>query len=237
VNAASINVIAVVPARGGSKAIPRKNLVKLAGKPLIAHTLDAARAAHSLQRIIVSTDDEEIAAVCKEMGAEVPFLRPAHLSDDAAPMHGVLLHALEWQEKYNGKVEAVVLLQPTSPLRTAKHIDDAVTLFFKTHASSVVSVVEVPHSFNPVSVMKVEEGALQPFLPDVPLITRRQDKPKVYARNGPAVLVCAPETLRSGELYGEKCVPYMMHAGESLDIDERADLDYAEWILKKNHES
>lgn len=227
-----MTIIAVIPARGGSKGIPRKNLVLVNNKPLIAYTIEAARRASSIDRTVVSTDDVEIAEVARQFGAEVPFMRPADLSNDTALMLGVLQHALNWHESTFGPVEAVVLLQPTSPLRQAQHIDEAIALFRSSDASSVVSVIEVPHQFNPVSVMTLQEGVLRPFLDESKLITRRQDKPRVFARNGPAVLVCHPNTLRGGDLYGLHCVPYMMSVRESLDIDEPDDLRAVEQAMQ-----
>jgi CMP-N,N'-diacetyllegionaminic acid synthase len=227
-----MTIIAVIPARGGSKGIPRKNLALINKRPLIVYSIDAARQAHAIDRTWVSTDDAEIAEVSRESGAEVPFMRPADLADDAAPMLGVLRHALEWHEETLGALEAVVLLQPTSPLRQARHIDEAVALFRSSGASSVVSVMEVPHQFNPTSVMSLREGVLQPFLEGTQVITRRQDKPRVFARNGPAVLVCHPDTLKAGELYGQRCVPYVMSASESLDIDTQDDLRAVEQAMQ-----
>lgn len=228
-----MSVVALIPARGGSKAIPRKNLVRIAGWPLIAYAIEAARKAASVDRVIVSTDDNEIADLALKLGAEVPFLRPAELADDAAPMLGVMRHALEWMEADGMFVEALVLLQPTSPLRASRHVEEAVALFRSAHASSVVSVVEVPHQFNPVSIMKLSpQGTLVPFLGDQPVVSRRQEKPKAYARNGPAVLVCHPDTLRSGELYGASCRPYVMSGEDSLDIDTPQDLILAEKALR-----
>lgn len=227
-----MTIIAVIPARGGSKGIPRKNLVLLNRRPLIFFSIDAARQARAIDRTWVSTDDAEIAEVSRKSGAEVPFMRPADLADDAAPMLGVLRHALEWHEKTAGALEAVVLLQPTSPLRQAQHIDEAIVLFRSSGASSVVSVMEVPHQFNPVSVMSLREGVLQPFLRAGQPITRRQDKPRVFARNGPAILVCHPDTLKAGELYGPRCVPYVMSANESLDIDTLDDLPAVERAIQ-----
>lgn len=227
-----MTIVAVIPARGGSKGIPRKNLVLVNHKPLIAYSIEAARQASTIDRTVVSTDDEEIAEVSRQWGAEVPFTRPADLAGDTAPMLGVLRHTLDWHESTFGTVEAIVLLQPTSPLRQARHIDEAVALFRSSGASSVVSVMEVPHQFNPVSVMSFEEGVLRPFYGDGKLITRRQDKPRVFARNGPAVLVCHPDTLKGGELYGSRCVPYVMSAHDSLDIDEPGDLHAVEWALQ-----
>lgn len=228
-----MTVVALIPARGGSKGIPRKNLVTIAGRPLIAYTIEAARGAGCFDHVIVSTDDAEIAEVARHYGAEVPFLRPAELAGDTSPMLDVLCHALGWCESTGERVDVMVLLQPTSPLRTARHISEAVALFFERDATSVVSVMEVPHQFNPVSVLTIDEGILHPYLKESPLITRRQDKPRVYARNGPAVLVCAPGTLRAGELYGAACVPYLMSAADSLDIDEREDLELAEWLIER----
>jgi CMP-N,N'-diacetyllegionaminic acid synthase len=227
-----MSIVAVIPARGGSKGIPRKNLVRIAGRSLIAYTIEAARNAASVDRVLISTDDNEIADVARELGAEVPFLRPPELADDKAPMLGVLRHALAWLESQGVAVEAVVLLQPTSPLRTACHVEEAIALFRSAPASSIISVVEVPHQFNPVSLMKLtDQGTLAPFLGDKVIITRRQDKPKAYARNGPAVLICHPDTLRSGELYGTNCVPYFMSKEDSLDIDTQHDLILAERVL------
>lgn len=228
-----MSLIALIPARGGSKGVPRKNLAQLAGRPLIAYAIEAAVSAGCFDRVIVSTDDAEIADVARQYGAEVPFLRPEELADDMSLMLGVLCHALDWCGRFGQQVDAMVLLQPTSPLRRAWHIKEAVALFFQHHATSVVSVIEVPHQFNPVSVLSIENGVLHPFIKKEPLVTRRQDKPRVYARNGPAVLVCDPSTLRSGELYGPTCVPYIMAVADSLDIDERNDLDLAEWLIER----
>jgi CMP-N,N'-diacetyllegionaminic acid synthase len=230
-------IVAVIPARGGSKGIPRKNLVRIAGRPLIAYAIDTARNAASVDRVLVSTDDSEIADVARQLGAEVPFLRPSELADDTAPMLGVLRHSLAWLESQGLAVEALVLLQPTSPLRTCRHVDEAIALFRSAPASSVVSVVEVPHQFNPVSVMKLSaQGTLTPFLADQFSATRRQDKPKAYARNGPVVLICHPDTLRSGELFGVSCLPYFMSEKDSLDIDTPQDMLLAEQaLLDRNH--
>lgn len=224
-----MGIVAVIPARGGSKGIPRKNLVRIAGRPLIAYAIEAAQKATSVDRVLVSTDDNEIAGVALELGAEVPFLRPGELADDAAPIFGVMRHALEWMEADGVLVEALVLLQPTSPFRVSYHVEEAIALFRAGIASSVVSVVNVPHQFNPVSLMKMSaQGTLGPFLEGQTIVARRQDKPKIYARNGPAVLICRPDTLRSGELYGTRCLPYLMSEKDSLDIDTPQDLLLAE---------
>ncbi|MBI4263986.1 MAG: acylneuraminate cytidylyltransferase family protein [Acidobacteria bacterium] len=227
-----MNVLGVVPARGGSKSIPRKNVALVAGRPLLAYTADAARAARRLTRVVVSTDDPEIAAVAKDLGLDVPFLRPPALAGDATAMLPVLQHALEAMKALGFSADAVVLLQPTSPLRRAEHIDTAVELLQTSGADSVVSVVEVPHQFNPVSVMRLDGGRLVPFL-DGPLVLRRQDKPRVFARNGPAVLAVRTAVLERGSLYGDDVRPLVMAAEDSIDLDSPSDLEEIECRLAR----
>lgn len=181
------NVLGIIPARGGSKGIPNKNLVALCGRPLLAYTGDAVKESARLTRTVVSTDDPRIAEYATSLGLEVPFMRPSSLAGDGVPMLPVLQHAVAALESEGFTTDIVVLLQPTSPLRRGEHIDAAVTWLEQAGGDSVVSVVEVPHQFNPTSVMRVEDGLLKPFL-EGPAATRRQDKPRVLARNGPAVL-------------------------------------------------
>jgi CMP-N,N'-diacetyllegionaminic acid synthase len=227
-----VNVLAVIPARGGSKGIPHKNVRLLGGRPLLAYTADAAQASRRVTRVIVSTDDPAIAATARDLGLEVPFMRPAALSGDATPMLPVLQHAVREMETRGCAADAVVLLQPTSPLRRAEHIDAAVDLLESSGADSVVSVVEVPHQFNPVSVMRLENERLAPFL-DGPLVLRRQDKPRVFARNGPAVLAVRTAVLQRGSLYGDDIRPLMMTAEDSLDIDAPGDLELVGYFLAR----
>src|SRR5258705_11451169 len=152
-----MNVLGVIPARGGSKGLPDKNLALLCGRPLLAYTADAAKASTKLTRTIVSTDDERIAQCAKSLGLDVPFMRPASLAGDAAPMLPVLQHAVSALQSDGFTADIVVLLQPTSPLRRGEHIDAAVDWLQRVRGDSVVSVVEVPHHFNPVSVMRLDE--------------------------------------------------------------------------------
>lgn len=225
-----MNVLGVVPARGGSKAIPRKNLASVAGRPLLAYTAEAARGSRRLTRVIVSTDDAAIAEAARALGLEVPFLRPAALAADDTPMLPVLQHAVRELARDGFAADAVVLLQPTSPLRRAEHIDRAVDLLESTGADSVVSVVEVPHQFAPVSVLRLEGERLRPFL-DGDTVTRRQDKPRVFARNGPAVVAVRTRVLEEGSLYGNDCRPLLMDVAESVDVDGPDDLALAERLL------
>ena len=228
-----MNILGLIPARGGSRSIPRKNAIPLGGRPLLAYTCDAALQSKRLTRTVLSTDDEEIARVGTACGVEVPFRRPADLARDETPMIEVVRHAVGWLADHEGyRADLVAVLQPTSPLRRAEHIDAAVDLVLETGADTVVSVVEVPHQFNPVSLMRLEEGRLIPFL-DQPMILRRQDKPPVYARNGPAVLVVRREVIAQGRLYGDTVRPLEMSHADSVDIDDADDLALAEFYLNR----
>jgi CMP-N,N'-diacetyllegionaminic acid synthase len=218
-----VQVLGLIPARGGSQGIPGKNLAPLCGRPLLAWTVGAACAARSLDRVVVSTDSKEIAATARELGADV-LERPAELARDEVPMRDVLLHALEEL----GRPEVLVLLQPTSPLRRAEHVDEAVALLRESGADCVVSVVEVPHRYRPGSLMALEGDRIVPLGP-VP--ATRREKPVVYARNGPAVLVLRSERIGS-DLYGGDCRPYVMEPRDSIDVDEPFDLELAELLLR-----
>ena len=224
------NVLGVIPARGGSKGIAHKNLAIVAGRPLLAYTADAARASRRLSRVIVSTDDPAIADAARALDLDVPFFRPPELATDTTPMLPVVQHAVDAMSADGFAADAVVLLQPTSPLRRAEHIDRAVELLESSGADSVVAVTEVPHQFNPVSVMRLEGDRLVPFL-DGPQVFRRQDKPLVFARNGPAVLATRADVVRRGSLYGDDSRALLMTPEESLDIDSEADLERLEYLL------
>lgn len=225
--------LGVVPARGGSQGIPRKSIALCAGRPLLAWTAAAAQACARLSRTVLSTDDASIAEVARRCGLEAPFLRPVELAGADTPMVPVLLHALTWAESNGLAPRALVLLQPTSPLRQAVDIDAAIDRFEAAGADTAVTVVEVPHQYNPVSVLCMrDDGILDRFLSgDGPLLLRRQDKPVVWARNGPAVVVVSAEQLRRGSLYGGRTVGVPMRHEDSLDIDNPADLAAAEAVL------
>ena len=225
-----MNVLGVIPARGGSKGIPMKNLAPLCGRPLLAYTADAVKESKKLTRTIVSTDDERVADCARSLGLEVPFIRPSSLAVDDTPMLPVLQHAIATMRAGGFDADMVVLLQPTSPLRRGEHIDAAVVWLQRVRGDSVVSVVAVPHQFNPTSVMRAEEGLLKPFL-DGPSVTRRQDKPQLFARNGPAVLAVHTRVIEGGSLYGDESWPLLMTPEDSLDIDTPWDLRLAESII------
>jgi len=226
-----VEVLGVIPARGGSKGIPHKNIAPLGGRPLIAHTADAARASRRLTRIVTSTDSPEIAAVSRSLGLDVPFLRPSHLAADDTPMIDVLidlLATLEREQQY--RPDVLVLLQPTSPFRRAEHVDGAIDLLTASGADSVVTVVDVPHQFTPSSLMRLDGDRLTPWLEGGAL--RRQDKPRLFARNGPAVIAVHARVVTGGRtLYGPDTRGFVMTREDSLDIDDRFDLEIAEQIM------
>ncbi len=229
-----MEVLGVIPARGGSKAIPHKNLTIVAGRSLLAWTAAAASGSATLTRTVLSTDEEKIAREGRELGLEVPFMRPYELAADDTPIVTVLQHLLNTlatTEQYKPKI--VVLLQPTSPLRRPEHIDHAVQRLLDTGADTVVSVIPVPHQFSPSSVMREVDGRLVPF-GDGPTVTRRQDKPVLYARNGPSVVAVRTTVLtQHGTLYGADTRPFAMTSEESIDIDGSWELELAAWLLAR----
>jgi CMP-N,N'-diacetyllegionaminic acid synthase len=227
-----VSLIGLVPARGGSKEIPRKNLALCGGKSLLAWTAEAAFGSKVLDRVILSTDDAEIADVGQSLGLEVPFLRPASLSNDEAPMHGVISHALSAVRAGGTQPEALVLLQPTSPLRNARHIAEAVDLFRGAGAATVVSVTRVPHRFVPSSIMRSQDGRLVPYEGNEIGPTRRQEKAKLFARNGPAVLIIRSGVIEAGKLYGDPTLGYEMDEMTSLDVDGPDQLRFADLLIR-----
>jgi len=224
-------VLGLVPARAGSKGVPGKNIRPLAGRTLLEYTARAAHESGVIDRIVLSTDSEEIADAGRRAGIEVPFLRPAALAADDSAMLPVVQHAVRALTDEGWAPDVIVLLQPTSPLRRPEHIRDAVTLLRETNADSVVTVVELPRHLSPDYVMRIEAGVLKPFLPDGARITRRQDARPAYSRDG-TVYACWRRTLeRFNSLYGEDCRPLVVDAADSLSIDSPADWDAAERML------
>lgn len=218
--------LAVIPARGGSRGILGKNLVTLGGRPLIAFTISAALDASEIDRVIVTTDSPEIAAVARRCGAEVPFLRPQALARDATPVADAVRHAVESV----GAARTVVLLQPTSPLRGARRIDEALRLLRRKNADTVVSVCEP--AAHPWQCVKFNGGRMRFAVPRPARRLNRQEFPRVYALNG-AIYAARAEHFLSGKIYGPKVLPLVMEAWESVDIDDSDDLALAEFYLKR----
>ena len=231
-NVSGIQRLAIIPARGGSKGLPRKNLLRLSGKPLIAHTIEAARVARSLQRIVVSTESPEIAEVGRQYGAEVPFLRPAELAGDETPTLPVLQHVLAQLEATEGCTpDIVVLLQPTSPLRRAEDIDRAVDLLERSGADSVVSLCAAEH--HPAWMRRLEGDRVLPFLENGPEYTRRQDMPPVYRLNGAVYITRRRILMEENRILGQDTRGLVMDAESSVDIDTLFDLKVADLIMQE----
>jgi CMP-N-acetylneuraminic acid synthetase len=224
-------VLGIVPARGGSKGVPGKNVRPLAGHTLLEYTARAARESGVLDRVILSTDAPAIADAGRLAGLEVPFMRPAALAADDTPMLPVVQHALDALARAGWSPDIVVLLQPTSPLRQAAHIRDAVTTLRETKSDSVVTVVEVPRHLSPDYVMRIDEGRLQPFLPEGARLTRRQDARRAYSRDGTVYAFWRATIVKHGGIYGDDCRPLVIEPHESLSIDSPADWDAAERLL------
>jgi len=226
-------VLGLVPARGGSKGVPGKNVRPLAGHTLLEYTARAARESGVLDRVILSTDSPEIADAGRRAGLEVPFMRPAALAGDDTPMLPVIQHALAETARSGWSPDVIVLLQPTSPLRRPEHIRDAVNVLRDTSADSVVTVVEVPRHLSPDYVMRMDEGRLKPFLPEGARIARRQDARPAYSRDGTVYAFRRTTVERFGGIYGDDCRPLLIDANESLSIDSPADWDEAERLLAR----
>jgi len=223
-----VTILGLVPARGGSKGLPDKNIKPLAGRSLLDYVAQAARASGVIDRVVLSTDSPRIADEGRRVGLDVPFLRPPELAQDDTPMLPVIQHAVETLAADGWTPDIIVLLQPTSPLRRSSHVRDAVTLLKQTKADSVVSVIELPRHLSPDYVMRIEDGVLRPFLAEGATITRRQDARPAYSREG-TVYACWRSTLENaGNIYGERCQPLIVDAADSLSIDSPADWAEAE---------
>jgi CMP-N,N'-diacetyllegionaminic acid synthase len=223
-------MLAIIPARGGSKGLPRKNSRNLNGLPLIAYSIIAAQNSNLVSRIIVSTDDEEIAMIALKYGAEVPFFRPSHLASDTALSLDVYEYTIErLASEENIKIEEFIVLQPTSPLRESEDINKSIELFREKKAFSVVSFCQEHH---PISWHKFieEEGRVTSIFEDK-LQNRQEFKPTFFP-NG-AIFVLRTEVFKTRKYYTEDTYAYIMDRRKSVDIDTLEDFEYAEFLLKK----
>ena len=227
-------ILALIPARGGSKGLPRKNIRPLLGKPLIAWTIEQAKASKYIDRVVVSTDDEEIADVAKKYGAEVPFMRPKELATDEAKGIDVVFHAMGWFRKNekNKQYDLIMLLQPTSPLRTADDIDKAIELLFLKKAKAIVSVCEVDH--HPLWANTLPENrCMKDFIRKKIMNKNRQELPTFYRLNGAIYLAYWDYIKEQKGFFGKETFAYIMPKERSVDIDGEIDLRLAE-ILGEN---
>lgn len=227
-----MNVVGVIPARGGSKGVPRKNIAPLAGKPLLAYTIEAAHGATRLTRTILSTDDEEIAEAGRAAGVEVPFLRPDDLAHDKAPTLPVLQHAVHWLEENGAAVDAICLLQPTNPLRDSALIDACIAEFTERRADCVFTTLPVPHEHNPHWVFEpAPDGSLRISTGEPEPIPRRQSLPAAVHREGSVYVTRRDVLMEQDSLYGSRVFGYPVDPAQSVNIDTVTDLTHAEELL------
>jgi CMP-N,N'-diacetyllegionaminic acid synthase len=236
----AIKIMAVIPARGGSKGVPRKNIAMLGGKPLIAYTIEIARKSAMIDAAVLSTDDAEIAAVAKGLGADVPFLRPAELARDDSPDIDYLRHALDWVEEHrNWHPEILAILQPTMPFRRVEDVDGALRFMIGQNCDSVRTLA-VPTHVTPFKMWFLddpEKGIISPvlkteyyerLLTDVP----RQKLRTCYWQPG-VVIATRARFVRQGRVFGPDLRGYVVDIRTAHDIDEPADLEYAEFLIQK----
>lgn len=228
-----MKVLALIPARGGSKGVPRKNIKNLCGKPLIQYTIDAALVSGVVDEVMVSTEDEEIAQVAKQLGASVPFMRPQQLAGDKSPTIDAVVHVLETYQKMGKNFDAVCLLQATNPLRTAETIRKSIAEFQRTNADSLLSVREVPHEFNPHWTFEegTEKGLIHIATGEDEIIPRRQELPKAYYRDGAIYLTKTSVILGQKSLYGKKVAFINLEGEPHVNIDTMADWNKAEQLV------
>jgi len=228
-----MKLLSIIPARGGSKGIPRKNLAKINGRPLIEYSIKAALDVNQITDLIVSTDDKEIADIARELGAQVPFIRPLELATDQAQSAPVVRHAVEFMEKLKGyKYDAVLMLQPTCPLRKSLHIKKALDIYQSSDYDSLVSVVSV--SQHPYRMKKLVGDKLINYIDQgFENMKPRQELPEVYIRNG-AIYLCSRSVIMDKKvLVGQNCYGLVMNDFESVNIDRKLDLVLAETILRE----
>jgi N-acylneuraminate cytidylyltransferase len=235
-NTTVVEALALIPARGGSKSIPRKNIRLFAGHPLIVYSIAAGVAAQTISRVIVSTDDEEIAAIARQYGAETPFLRPAEFALDQTPDLPVFQHALTWlAENENYHPQIVVQLRPTSPLRRVAHIDGAVTRLLEHPEADSIRAVCIPFQ-NPFKMWRIEaDGFMRPLLQTEfrePYNMPRQELPAVYWQTGYVDAAWADTILLKNSMTGDAILPFVLNPEEWIDIDSPDDWRRAERLLE-----
>jgi CMP-N,N'-diacetyllegionaminic acid synthase len=228
-----MQALGIIPARGGSKGVLRKNIRMLCGKPLIQYTAEAAMAAKSLTRVILSTEDEEIAQVGRRCGLEVPFIRPLDLAGDNTPTLPVIQHAVRWVEDHGNRYDLICLLQPTNPLRRPEDIDACVAMLEKSDLDSVVSVLPVPHEHNPHWVyLQGQDGLLRLSTGEIAPLPRRQDLPAAFRRDGSVYVTRRGVLLEKDSLYGERLAGYVMDPTRHVNVDGPEDWQLAETLME-----
>lgn len=225
-------VLGLIPARGGSKGIPRKNIRALGGRPLLEYTARSALAAARLARVVLSTDDAEVAEVGRRCGLDVPFLRPAELAKDATASLAVVQHALRWLEARGDRYDAVSLLEPTTPFRAQDEIDACIALLEDSGADAAVTVRRVPDEFNPHwTYVPDAHGGLRLSTGEANPVPRRQDLPPAYHRDGSVYVTRRDVVLERNSLYGDRLVGYVVDSRPWINIDTPTDWARAEELL------
>ena len=229
-----MRILAIIPARGGSKGVPGKNIKLLNGKSLLAYTSEIALQSKFLTELIISSEDEKILAVAKSLSIKVPFVRPTELAQDNTPTIDVIIHTLQWYEKQSVFFDAVCLLQTTSPFRTLKFLDAAIEKFISSGCDSLISVQKVPHEYNPHWAFEVDDdGNLKIATGETEIISRRQELPMAYHRDGSIYITKTEVLLQQHSLYG-KSISYLQSDPEFyVNIDTLDDWEKAESMIKK----
>lgn len=227
-----MRTLGLVPARGGSKGVPRKNARLLGGKPLLQYTAEAALASRLLTRVVLSTDDPEIAEIGRRCGLDVPFVRPAELARDETPMLPVVQHALHAVEATDGFYDAVCLLQPTCPLRGGEEIDACIDLMDRSDADTVITVRHVPDEYNPHWVYFTDaSGALRLSTGELSPIARRQELPVAFHRDGAVYVTRRSVIMERGSLFGDRVLGHVVDRAQTVNIDDPSDWQSAEQIV------
>jgi len=226
-------ILALIPARAGSKGLPQKNILPLANKSLIAWSINAAKNSRYVDKLIISTDDDNIADVARSYGCEVPFIRPDHLATDEASTIDVIMHAVSYFDDY----DYLVLLEPTSPLRETNDIDSALEMLCqnRARADSIVSVSKVEATHPAFSVKIADDGLIRPYAGDEFKIIRRQDLSPLYFFEGTVYISDVKQLLLKKTFYHDRTMPYVVPRWKSIEIDERIDMICCEALIKNKH--
>ncbi len=229
-----MKILGLIPARGGSKGVSRKNIKLLGGKPLIAYTIEAALNSKQFVDVVVSTDDPEIADIAKIFGAKIPFIRPIHLSTDESKSIDVVIHAIEILENSGASYDAVCLLQPTNPFRSEQFIIDAIKKFKAEQTETLLSVLPVPHEYNPHWTFEINsQGYLSISTGETEIITRRQDLPINFYRDGSIYLVSIETIKNKKSFYGNTIGYIEADINLHINIDTQEDWNKAEILLSR----
>jgi CMP-N,N'-diacetyllegionaminic acid synthase len=230
-----MRILALIPARGGSKGVPGKNTKLLNGKPLLAYTSEIALQSKQLTEVIISTEDTQIIEVAKSLGIQVPFIRPMALAQDDTPTIDVIVQALQWYEKQHIFFDAVCLLQVTSPFRTLEFLDKAIEKFMASGCDSLVSVQRVPHEYNPHWAFEVNtDGNLKIATGEAEIISRRQELPTAYHRDGSIYITKTEVLLKERSLYGKSTAFIESEPDFYVNIDTLEDWEKAEEMIQKS---